>query len=47
VWFGLFDESFSRLLRLFVLGEIFMVIGIIAGVGIMLYAQLKYNHGIF
>lgn len=36
-----------RLLQFRVLSDIMMFIGIIMGVSIMIYAQFKYNHGIF
>lgn len=29
------------------IGSIFVIAGVVAGIGLMLYAQFRYNHGIF
>ena len=44
---GCFMNLLARLFHLFLLGEIGMMIGIVVGMVIMIYAQMKYNHGIF
>ncbi len=36
-----------RLLQLYLFSDIIMFIGIFMGVLVMIYAQFKYNHGIF
>lgn len=36
-----------RLLQLYLFSDIIMFIGIFMGVFVMIYAQFKYNHGIF
>lgn len=44
---GCLMNLLSRLFHLFILGKIGVVIGLVVGIVMMIYAQMKYNHGIF
>ena len=44
---GCLMNLLARLFHLFILGKIGVVIGLVVGIVMMIYAQMKYNHGIF
>ena len=44
---GCLMNLLARLFHLFLLGKIGVVIGLVVGIVMMIYAQMKYNHGIF
>ena len=46
----IFNQAFYRSLQYFApegIWSIPVVVGLVIGLGLMLYAQLKFNHGLF